>query len=160
MNFEKELLSCGESGDHQFPLECIRGLLRSRCIICMSSESRGRVAGWSLWRFMAPSPDLNFLLFLWVGKGGPWWAVTSTRTPAGGPTKKLFTEIVPETNGFRECTTTRRQTKMRKTEANRGTAGHWMAPGLQLGLQRQSKKNYERLDFTGAYLSLRSTVMK
>lgn len=30
-------------------------LLWRRCIICPSSESQGRVAGWSLWRFMAPS---------------------------------------------------------------------------------------------------------
>lgn len=30
-------------------------LLGRQCIICPSSESRGRVAGWSLWRFMAPS---------------------------------------------------------------------------------------------------------
>lgn len=33
-------------------------LLGRRCIICPSSESWGRVAGWSLWRFMALSRPL------------------------------------------------------------------------------------------------------
>lgn len=33
-------------------------LLGRQCIICPSSESWGRVAGWSLWRFMAPSQAL------------------------------------------------------------------------------------------------------
>lgn len=33
-------------------------LLGRRCIICPSSESRGRVAGWTLWRFMALSRAL------------------------------------------------------------------------------------------------------
>lgn len=33
-------------------------LLGRQCIIGPSSESRGRVAGWSLWRFMAPSQAL------------------------------------------------------------------------------------------------------
>lgn len=36
-------------------LESDCGLLGRQCIICPSSESRGRGAGWSLWRFMAPS---------------------------------------------------------------------------------------------------------
>lgn len=40
-------------GDQMIALTAL--LLGRRCIICPSSESRGRVAGWSLWRFMAPS---------------------------------------------------------------------------------------------------------
>lgn len=40
-------------GDQMISLSAL--LLWRRCIICPSSESQGRVAGWSLWRFMAPS---------------------------------------------------------------------------------------------------------
>lgn len=44
------------------PPKSVWGLLRRSRIICVSRESGGRVAGWSLWRFMAPSPALNCLL--------------------------------------------------------------------------------------------------
>jgi len=58
--------SCSVVDNQNFslpPLEPIWGTWRRRCFIWVSSESRGgRVASWSLWRFMALSPDLNCLL--------------------------------------------------------------------------------------------------
>lgn len=141
-------------------------LLGRQCIICSSSESRGRVAGWSLWRFMAPSWALIASFSLGsLGRPAESYdqcgAFGVKRVVGGGSYRWVWPkyrslEPVTETNGVRETDDQERPRQKRRGDVwqlQRAGTLTWLSQG-------KKKKNYERSGWTADHLLLGSAVMK
>lgn len=142
-------------------------LLGRQCIICPSSESRGRVAGWGLWRFMAPSRALIASFSLGsmgrpaescdqrgaCGATGGWGvgdALTGgsdQNTVGWNPLRRqMVSGNAPQTN--------------EQHKSSEETSGNCSGSGLWVGFHGEREKNSESSGWAADHRLLGSVAMK